>query len=142
MGIISRMATVTGHRGRAESLVLVTIGTGNFLMFSQQRIVSCVVVKTYVGPLSFIVTVSTFSAGEAIVYVIIEVAGHTFGRRVSALYVGFMAICTNGIDVTPKQRVVGEIVVKRVLVERYDREVAAFMIGVAACAGAGLCVAG
>lgn len=81
--------------------------------------------------------VDTLLAHEALMRIILDVAGQAVGRRIPIFFLRRVTICATDIQVSADQREVGEIVIERRFIEHHDLRIAAFMIGMAAGAGLG-----
>ena len=73
--VIIAVTTDTCCWRKPESLVFVTVCALNFLVFSKQLIVSCLVIEFNFQPICLVVTVGTGGADETFVYVVILMAG-------------------------------------------------------------------
>ncbi len=126
--IIFSMAAKTCRRGRAKGLVFVAIGAGNFLVFPDQWIFCGLVIKHDIEPVIHVVAIGTVSAGKAVMYIVVLMAGVAIGGRVAMFLVGFVTISTGKFGVSSNERMVRKIVIKGLLIEYDDRSLATLMI--------------
>ena len=111
--------------------VLVTIQAGSLAMFTEQRIVSFVVIEFGFQPFGWLVAGATFSTHDFLMGLIFKMAVDALRRCFPMLQLRCMTIRTIGICVWAFQVEVGKAVVKGLLIHDNDDGIATFVFGMA-----------
>lgn len=130
MGIIFTVTAEARGLGIQEGAVCVTIKARRLLVFAQQRIAGCFVVKLCITPRSWLMTGGAVIAHGLLMRCFILMARHTFGHCIAMLSRRLMATIAIGFKVFADQLEVRERVVESCCIQNDHVGIPAFVLRV------------